>query len=871
MKYMKPMIRFDFRTISLLLAMVLIAISFSCDRDDDDVTAASFPDNAEIFIDGFTPGLVYQAFGESNVEAFQVDEEVKYQGFRSMRFEIPGAGNPKGEFAGGVFRTEVGRDLTGYNVLTFWAKATKGTTIDELGFGNALKYGGEKYKAAITNVPVNSNWQKYYIPLPDPSVLLEERGMFYYVEADGDDGAKEASGYTFWVDELKFENLSTIVPKGGKMLNGKDVDVAVEAGVKFPIDSLFTTFNLPTGIDLNVTSATAYFDFKSTDQNIASVDSLGVISALNEGEAIITTTLKEETLDGSVNITVTAPPPGPLAAAPVPDEPAADVTSIFSNVYDDEPVDFFNGFWEFSTTQSADYQVDDDDIIRYTQLNFVGIQFTSPTIDVSNRDFFHIDIWTPEATEPASDFKILLFDLGPDGAFGGDDDSGHEITITNPTLKTEEWISLDIPFSDFPGLTGRANLAQIVLSSGTIPTVYVDNIYFYSGEGGGGNPGGPATSFPITFENNETLSGVFEAGQGVTGSPISNPDPSGINPSATVYEFNKANGAAWYSGLFHIFPQNIDLNSTQQFTFKIWSPKAGINVRMTLEKEGGGGGPTVTLDQTLTTANTWVELTYDFSSLVNVSDAYDKFVIFPDFDDSGQPPGDGSVYYLDDIVQGGGGGSGPPLATSFPVNFESNETISGVFEDGDGVTGVPISNPDASGINTSATVFEFNKVNGAAWYSGLFHIFPADIDPADGTSFVVKIWSPKPNINLRFQLEKEGNQGPIATYNIDQTVAQANTWVEVVFDFSSTAINLADGYDKFVIFPDFDDSGQPPGDGSIYYIDDIDQGSGSGGGGPVDPTAGPDAPTQASADVISIFSDSYTDVPNEGFNNYGSA
>jgi hypothetical protein len=34
-----------------------------------------------------------------------------------------------------------------------------------------------------------------------------------------------------------------------------------------------------------------------------------------------------------------------------------------------------------------------------------------------------------------------------------------------------------------------------------------------------------------------------------------------------------------------------------------------------------------------------------------VADAYDKFVIFPEFDDVGQPAGDGSIYYIDDITQ----------------------------------------------------------------------------------------------------------------------------------------------------------------------------------------------------------------------------
>ncbi|MEM9986952.1 MAG: hypothetical protein AAF804_17810 [Bacteroidota bacterium] len=118
-------------------------------------------------------------------------------------------------------------------------------------------------------------------------------------------------------------------------------------------------------------------------------------------------------------------------------------------------------------------------MIQYTQLNFVGIEFTNPTIDVSGRTHLHLDIWTPNPTA-AADFKVLLRDFGPNRVFDENgDDTFHELTFTSPTLQTSSWVSLDIPLTDFTGLTNRANLAQIVLSGG-IPTVFVDNIYFYN-------------------------------------------------------------------------------------------------------------------------------------------------------------------------------------------------------------------------------------------------------------------------------------------------------------------------------------------------------------------------------------------------------
>ncbi|MHA7865646.1 MAG: hypothetical protein ACX93J_15100, partial [Flagellimonas marinaquae] len=168
----------------------------------------------------------------------------------------------------------------------------------------------------------------------------------------------------------------------------------------------------------------------------------------------------------------------------------------------------------------------------------------------------------------------------------------------------------------------------------------------------------------------------------------------------------------------------------------------------------------------------------------------------------------------------GGGTSGD--GSGIVVDFEGGGTLTGAFDNG--ANGANATNPDQSGINTSATVYQFNKTVGSAWYSGAFNVFPQDLSSTGGTTFKMKIWSPNAEINVRFQLEKEGNQGPIVTYNVDQTVMEANTWVELTFDFSSTALDLTDGYDKIVIFPDYDESNQVPvATESIYYFDDITQ------------------------------------------------
>jgi hypothetical protein len=73
----------------------------SCKRELEDLEPATFPTTPEVFIDGFSAGLNYGAFGGSKVTAFDVDTEVKYKGSASMKFAVPDAGDPQGAYAGG--------------------------------------------------------------------------------------------------------------------------------------------------------------------------------------------------------------------------------------------------------------------------------------------------------------------------------------------------------------------------------------------------------------------------------------------------------------------------------------------------------------------------------------------------------------------------------------------------------------------------------------------------------------------------------------------------------------------------------------------------------------------------------------------------
>lgn len=451
----------------LITASAFLIFALGCERDITDLEQASFPTNPDIFIDGFSAGLNYAAFGGSVPTAFDVDSEVSYDNSAaSMRFEVPDANDPRGSFAGGVFYTEVGRDLSGYNALTFWAKASQSATIGEIGFGNDL--GENKYQVFIQGLTISTGWKKYIIPIPDPSRLTSERGMFWYAA-----GNLDGKGFTFWIDEVKYEKLGTIAHPQFAILNGEEQVETSFIGVKKAIAGLTSIFNMPTGINQAVNIAPAYFEFMSSAPSIATVDEKGNMEVTGgPGNAEITAQVGDVTVDGSLTIQSL----GAFAQAPNPTRNPENVISIFSDAYNNVPVNYYNGYWEpYQTTLSADFDVNGDHILNYTDFNFVGIEFSAPTINATAMTHLHVDIYLPNPLSSNAQIRFEMVNFGAGGNTTG------VFTQSIPASQAQQWISIDIPLNNFSGLTNRANLAQIVFVdvNNNIPGFYADNIYFY--------------------------------------------------------------------------------------------------------------------------------------------------------------------------------------------------------------------------------------------------------------------------------------------------------------------------------------------------------------------------------------------------------
>ena len=276
---------YTIRTAKHFSLWMIVLIFLGCENDPKDFQEATYSTNGEVFIDGFSPGLNYAAFSNTVITAFQADSEVTYNNSSaSIRIDVPNVNDPDGAYAGGAFFTSVGRDLSGYDALTFWARSTKAASLDVIGFG--IDLGLNKYETSISGASLTTTWKKYIIPIPDASKLKIEKGMLYFSE-----GPENGQGYTFWLDEVKFEKLGTIAHGQASILNGVNKIETSFNGVQSNVTGLISTFNLPNGIDQAVSISPSYLEFTSSNTAVATVNEAGVINTIGVGSTVITATL----------------------------------------------------------------------------------------------------------------------------------------------------------------------------------------------------------------------------------------------------------------------------------------------------------------------------------------------------------------------------------------------------------------------------------------------------------------------------------------------------------------------------------------------------------------------------------------------------
>ncbi len=462
------------KTIHISLLSTFLIVQLGCKRElSDDAVLPSFSTTADIFTDNFI-GLgsnFYFPFGDAKPDVFSVDMKEGYESNASVRIDVPNNTDPNGTYAGAIFRVDgAGRNLSGYDALTFYVKASTGTKLGDVGFG--IDYLGDKYKVSIQNVNVGTNWSKVIIPIPDASKLVNERGVFWF--AAGTQGTN-GSGYVLWFDEIKFEKLGTVGKPTSKILDGQTSTVKAFIGSSINITGLDHVYNLTNGQDVKVISTSAYYNFTSSNPTVATVNDKGVISVLAIGTAEITASMNGLPTKGKIIVDCK----GDLPGAPAPTRPQTDVKSIFSDVYTNATESNFTPGFGGSTTLTEILTTSTGKVAQYSNNNYTGIMFTENPVNASTLGFLHIDAYVENAS---TTIGVQIRDIGADKTINTDVNTGNPIG-DDKDLRTNlagfqagVWKSFDIPLNGNL-LNQKGNLGAIIVTGG--PNFILDNIYFY--------------------------------------------------------------------------------------------------------------------------------------------------------------------------------------------------------------------------------------------------------------------------------------------------------------------------------------------------------------------------------------------------------
>lgn len=194
---------------------------------------------------------------------------------------------------------------------------------------------------------------------------------------------------------------------------------------------------------------------------------------------------------------------------------------------------------------------------------------------------------------------------------------------------------------DFTGVVSANNYQKVVLfydfgNAGTGSNYYYDDVQLTSGA--------PILQLPLNFEST-VLTYSFTNFGGANSSKVTNPNNGGINTSSNVGQLVKGNGSEVWAGSFLELGAPINFATMQKIKMKVWSPQAGITVKMKLENLANSN-INIERDATVTLANGWQEITFDFTGIDNASN-FQRLVVFFDFGNGGT----GASYYFDDIIQ----------------------------------------------------------------------------------------------------------------------------------------------------------------------------------------------------------------------------
>ncbi|MEP1304437.1 MAG: T9SS type A sorting domain-containing protein [Balneola sp.] len=684
---------------------------------------------------------------------------------------------------------------------------------------------GAEIANPITNTGAGS-WISVDIPVSgitgDPTSAIQ-------FKFDGGNGSTDS----IFVDNLYFwKNASN--PQSDATLSDLQVESETVAGFSAAIENY--TIELPQGTTTvpQITTATA----TNANSSITITQATGV-----PGDATVVVESEDETATKTYTISFVEEVAPTVAAPAPPSRDAANVISIYSDAYTDINVDTFSASFDDSDVEEV--MIDGNATQKIDFTNFVGIDFQSDKQDASAMTHFHMDFWTGETDLVGKVFNSKFSQWG--GTAG--EVSAFELNIntgTNPAIESGVWVSIDVPISQWTNAPQtRDDIAQFLITS-NLDEVFVDNLYLYKEEGSmGGTEPTVAAPMPPSRDVTDVISIYSDAYTDITLDALSASfDDSDvaevmIDGNATLeIDFTNFVGIDFQS-------DKQDASEMTHFHMDFWTSSSDLTGKVFNSKFsqwGGTTGEVSAFELSINTgtnpaieSGTWVSIDVpisDFSNSPQTRDDIAQFLITSNLD----------VVFVDNIY----------MYKEEGTTGEFVGLINGDFELGnDGSWYGNAFNIQTDGGNS----FNFANVEtaGNAFDVNLSQL----VGLTAGESYVLTFDASTSPGNTRGLLVGIGQSAApfyAATETVTLTETSQTFEVDVVATDDGTGNDFGSATSR-VLF----DMGAETG---IVVIDNVslEIADSTGGGDPMPEIAAPTPPTRNAADVISIYSDAYTDI-----------
>ncbi len=354
-------------------------------------------------------------------------------------------------------------------------------------------------------------------------------------------------------------------------------------------------------------------------------------------------------------------------------------------------------------------------------------------------------------------------------------------------------------------------------------------------------------SLPITFDGTNVDYNVTTF-NGASFAIVNNPSLSGTNNKTTKVG-SITNSGAQFEGIFLNVAVPIDLATKKTIAMNLRSTKP-VNVLLKLE-EGTSGPVEVSASHGGTG---WENLVFNFTSAAK----YSRITLFV-----GGATATTGTFFVDDIEQKVTETPCTPeaaqglTATDLNITFKTDPgTAIGSF----GANYTYANNPDIkNAVNTSCKVGKIERSGGELFANNQIAL-SSKLDFTTHSGFKLKVFSAATGYSVLVKLEDKSNSA-INTEVSKTTTVGTNQWEELTFPFAGSQSGK---YDKIILFFQLNSNTT-----ATYYIDDFAfYGTGSGATSPT--TAAPTPPARTASNVISIFSNAYTNITGVDYNpNWG--